>query len=326
MEASADYLLFLGRRTERLLLLGAVLVGLALVAFYFSAAAAHFSEDSLGRGLEDLALLVEGDQKPLQTFFDLERQREKLAAKKKDGHPAPESFSRKALAEKIVKASVTAGVEAERLEPYIDVSAAPVDIVRVLRERKSELLDHRASSGAMHLPSLFSVQAGGAAYRIPSSFIAGWLAIVLGPLIIGWLGALQITRQRERMLIARRDPAQHAFPHLLNMNRLWPGGLRIGSIGRITPEQLRLANRAVVLCARTTLVGALVAPLIGAYAATLLNLGAGHSFLLAVVEILAVAVMIAQATALAMTEATDHDFETAVRLTAPTERRSGTYF
>ncbi|HSQ02823.1 MAG TPA: hypothetical protein VLN59_02235 [Burkholderiales bacterium] len=325
MEAFNDYQFFLGRRVERLLIAGALLIGLALVAFYLSAASLHFSQDSLTRGLEDLALLIEGDAKPLHTFFDLERQRQKLTVKKKDALPVTESYYRKALEEKIAKASAGAGLKAQQLEPYVDASLAPADIVRVLRDKKTELTDRQGAIGSARLPALFSLQAGGVTYRIPSSFIATLLAVVLAPLIVGWMGALHLTRQRERALMARREYLHHGFPHLLNLSRLRLETWRITRFEWMTPERLRLADRVLVAATRTTLIALLVTPAIGTYAATLLNLGLGSNWLLAALALIVIAVMIAQAVALLMAEAADHEIEVALRITARGEqRRAGT--
>jgi hypothetical protein len=320
MDSSADYLFFLGRRAERLLLAGAVLTALGLAAFYLSAASMHFSQDSLSRGLEDLALLIEGDAKALHTFFDLEKQRQKLLAKKKDPGPI-ESHYRKAIEEKTAKAAATAGVEAQRLEPYVEASLAPDELVKRLRDQRGELANRAAAIGTVRLPALFSMQAGGVNYRIPSSFIAGLLAVVLAPLIIGWLGALHLTRQRERALIARREHHHHGFPYLLNLNRLWPGAWRVAHWEWMTPERARAAHRILVRVTRITLLALAVAPVIGSFVATLLNLGFGGNWLLALAAIAVVAVMIAQAVALLMAEASDEEVRAALRLTAQGEER-----
>ncbi len=83
MDTPRDPLILLGRRTERLLFGGMLIVALALVASFISRAALDFTRDNLARALGDLALLIEGDLEPLQSFYDLEKQKQKLAGKKK---------------------------------------------------------------------------------------------------------------------------------------------------------------------------------------------------------------------------------------------------
>jgi len=65
-------------------------------------------------------------------------------------------------------------------------------------------------------PRLLNIQYAGGDYKFPLTFLSTLLAIALAPLIIGWLGAIYMTRQRELLLISDLDDYKAAFPHVLN--------------------------------------------------------------------------------------------------------------
>lgn len=312
----------LGRRVERLLYGGALLVALALVAFYLAFAARHYAEDRASQGLENLALLIEGDDKVLQRFYELETQRQKLAqseaeraklaaaqrkktAQKSKDKEAPaeskdvagENFYAKALEDKIARAASLSGVAADTLRAEVSAARPPAELVAALRERKKTLDAQPATVAGVMVPS------SSLATRLPAAFLANLLVITLAPLVILWLAALRVTRSRERRAL---ESATEAYPHALNAAALPLEGLVQRHAGRRWPalgsERLREALLASV---RMALLALLAVPMIGAYVATAttLGLGAEDGWLRVLYLAAVIVIMLAQAAALVLGEA-----------------------
>src|SRR5690606_21900557 len=123
----------------------------ALGAFYLSFAARHYTEDRASQGMENLALLIEGDEEVLQRFHELESQRQKLASKKKE---APgENFYVKALEDKIARAAALSGADADSLRELISPAQPPAAIVKSLRDRKKAIDERPATVAGVVVPN-----------------------------------------------------------------------------------------------------------------------------------------------------------------------------
>lgn len=318
----------LGRRVERLLYAGALLVALALSAFYLAFAARHYAEDRASQGIQNLALLIEGDEKVLQRFYELETQRQKLAQseaerqkltaaqrqksaqkhKEKDRvgaadgkDAAGENFYAKALEDKIARASSLSGVDAEALRAEVNASRPPAELVAALRERKKALDAQPATVAGVVVPS------SSLATRLPAAFLANLLVVTLAPLVILWLAALRVTRSREKRAL---ESGAEAYPHALNAAALPLEGLVRRHAGNRWPvldsERLREALLAFL---RMALVALLAAPMIAAYVATAATLGLGveGGWLRALYLVTVIVIMLAQAAALVLAEAPSAD-------------------
>lgn len=283
----------LGRRIERLLLVGIALVALALAAFYLAFAARHYTEDRLSQGMENLALLIEGDDKVLQRFYELEAQRRKLAQQKKKDAPT-ENFYVKALEDKVARAATLSGVEPGALTALLDPETPPAEIVKALRERKRAMDERPATVAGVVVPS------STLGTRLPAAFVANVFIITLAPLIILWLGALQVTRRQERA--ALDSAVLLPYPHALNaanlpfeaaLERWWPP---------LAADPLRAALLAFF---RMALIAMLVVPMIAAYIATVTTLGMGNegSWLRSLYAIVVILIMVLQAASLFIGEA-----------------------
>lgn len=295
MESTAGSSWSLGRRVERLLISGAALVALALAAFYLATAARHYEEDRVGQGMESLALLIEGDDKVLQRFYDLESQRQKLVQKKKEA-PA-ENFYAKALEDKIARASSLSGTDPRALRDLVTESQSPADLVKSLRERKKQLDEKPATVAGVVVPS------STLGTRLPAAFVANVLIIVLAPLTILWLAALRVTRARE---IAAMQLSGERYPHALNAEDLPLQSLVIRYAGGRWPSIGSHSHGATLLAfLRMALLALFVVPAIAAYIAAVATLGMGTegTWLRALFAIVVILIMLAYAVSLFAGEA-----------------------
>jgi len=287
-----------GRRVERLLLAGAALVAVALVAFYLAFAARHYAEDRVGVGMESLALLIEGDDKVLQRFYELESQRQKLAQKK---NATGENFYGKALDDKVARASALSGAEAQSLRALVSEDEPPADLVKSLRERKKTLDERPATVAGVVVPN------SSLGTRLPAAFLANLLIIALAPVIILWLAALRLTRSREQ-----READEERYPHALNLDvvPLYSLVARY-TAGRWSLAAWAQAHAAVLAFLRMALLALLVVPMIAAYIAAVATLGMGSDggWLRALYAFIVMLIMVIQSIDLLAAEAPVREHE-----------------
>jgi hypothetical protein len=293
LDSSNGILWSTGRRVERLLLGGAALVALALVAFYLAFAARHYAEDRVSQGMESLALLIEGDDKVLQRFYDLESQRQKLAQKKKEA--AGENFYAKALDDKVTRASALSGAEAQSLRALVSETEQPADLVKSLRDRKKTLDERPATVAGVVVPN------SSLGTRLPAAFLSNMLLVALAPVIILWLAALRLTRSREQF-----EANGERYPHALNVEAVPLHSLMARYAGSrwsvATSAQLHAGLLAFL---RMALLALIVVPMIAAYIAAVATLGMGTdgAWLRVIYTIVVVVIMLAQAVDLLAGEA-----------------------
>ena len=293
----------LGRRMERLLLGGLVIVALVLTAWYLAFAARHYAENRASTGMESLALLIEGDEQVLQRFHDLETQRRKLLAqqqKKKDKAadvPAGENFYAKALEDKVARAAALSGSDPASLRPLVSSDAAPRDLVKSLREHRKALEDQPAAVAGMVVPN------SSLATRLPAAFVANAFVIGLAPLVMLWLGALWTTRRREKQVA---DSEGDAYPHALNMSEVPFAELAYRLAGhRFSTASWRRGHAVALAFQRMALVALLVVPVVAGYigAVTTLGTGADGSWLRTAYLAIVVLIMLFEGAAVVLGEA-----------------------
>lgn len=131
--------------------------------------------------------------------------------------PRPKQLTyREALDGIVADLSKGSIVRRSEIEKYIDATQPPQELIKALQREKDLVESKPTSVWGIQTPRLLQVQYAGQDFRIPFGFLSAALAIALGPLIIGWLGALYMTRQRELINIAHIEDYKLAFPHLLN--------------------------------------------------------------------------------------------------------------
>jgi hypothetical protein len=129
--------------------------------------------------------------------------------------PKRETYA-EALARIVNDVSRASRSEATELNRHIDAKRPPADLIKALQQEKTFLENKPATVWGIQTPRQFAVQYAGLDYKLPLAFLSTTLASVLGILIVGWLGALYITRHRELVIILAIDDYKLTFPHLLN--------------------------------------------------------------------------------------------------------------
>ncbi|HEY9446011.1 MAG TPA: hypothetical protein VIQ62_02960, partial [Burkholderiales bacterium] len=271
---------------------GVLLIFLSFAAFYLSFAARHYTEDRVSQGIENLVLLIEGDDQVLQRFYDLESQRRKLMKKKE---AAGENFYLKALEDKVARAAALSGADAAKLRDLVNEAQSPGEIAGMLREKKKQLDAQPATVAGVSVPS------GSLGFRVPAAFISNAMIIALAPLIIAWLGALYATRRRE--LVAAYD-GHELFPHVLNADPLPLETLVRRYTVRWDEERLQDVRHAIFRFARMAILAMLIVPVIGTYIATVATLGmvTEGAWMRYIYAVVVVVIMLVQSAALLLGE------------------------
>jgi hypothetical protein len=301
MSTDESALYILGRRIERLLFAGILILVACFVEVYFATASARFAADKPSESVQRLVSEIEKDEERLNRLFTskpkpppvskpsssgrlTEQERNVLETRNRLGLPPPEPepppVERKArltdetyagrIRDIINKAAIDTGTNPEDISKLVDLKKSPRDIAVALRERLATAAKKPVEVWGIETPRLLEVQYGGLQYKIPASFVATVLAAALAPLLIGWLGSLYITRQRELLIIARLEDYKIAFPHILNLipvvfenvnKRL---GIEEGK--RKTIRITRTLNRILLLLFRWFVLGLYTVPMVGMFA------------------------------------------------------------
>lgn len=232
---------FLGRRLERLIFGGVLLILLCLAESYLATAHKQIREDRNASLITSLLSRLESEEPQLKMLFQSKpdnsstltsaipnaekRQKAIRETRKKLGLPPPK-------AEVPLQKPATYGEELDsivrelqsqyperstELTRYNHPATSPTDLINALKKQKEHLENAPTTVWGIQTPRLFLFQYAGLDYKFPYGFISSSLAIALAPLIVGWLGALTFTRQRELLMITSLDDYKLAFPHILNI-------------------------------------------------------------------------------------------------------------
>jgi hypothetical protein len=225
----------LGRRVERLLYSGVVLL-IACFGLLYLIKASEFFESGAAPLAAQLIQAIESDRAHLDALFSeiakvpptdaRADQREAVIARTRRqlGLPLAEpgrradarEAYREALATVAITASVHAGASTEKL-PDLEASKSPKQLLTELRKEQDELKKKPTTIWGIETPSSLPIHYAGMEYRVPPMLLASALAAAMYLLAVGWLGSLHITRQRELSAIAALTDYRLAFPHILNL-------------------------------------------------------------------------------------------------------------
>src|SRR5579871_2054325 len=207
-----------GRRLERLFLLGFVLVLLSFLQLYLATAASVFSHERPIATLSALMARIGSDQQELQKTFaseaEIARQLDVYADTRKRLGLPPQLPSKVELQKhpysqnlRRIVADVAAAVGAspQKVAELVDFTRPPEQILTSLKQRREQLQETPVRVWGIETPEQFAVEYGRVNYKIPASFLATALSIALAPLLIGWIGSVYVTRQRELLLIEKLD-------------------------------------------------------------------------------------------------------------------------
>jgi hypothetical protein len=249
VDTSSPYLTMLGRRIERLMYLGILLLVLCFAEVYLASANLSFrNEDSFV--FEKLAVKLNAEKDQLDKLFNAtitvtvpaatpraetnaERRqrladaavRRKLGLPPDTGEPQKPSVttvkSQAGYQDFVRRAAIDVAFDSQfdvdTMLKEVDATKSPSDIVSHLRTRSQELLQKSVRVWGIETPRQIPMNYLGIDYRVPSTFAAGSLLIALTPLLIGWIGSLYVTRQRELVAIEKLQDFTLVFPHILNM-------------------------------------------------------------------------------------------------------------
>ncbi len=288
----------LGRRVERLIYGGILLIVLCFIETYSTTANRQLAEDRSTRAVSVLLDRLEKKQGDLALLFystpqlrqssKSEREQAVDDTRRKLGLPTlaemprsapsaePQTYS-DALGE-IVAEIVRNGIAQQQdLEGYIDPKKSPDVLISAVQTQLQRLQSKPTSVWGIETPHLLQLQYAGLDYKFPFGFISGVLAIALAPLIVGWLGALYATRQRELVLISAIEDYKLAFPHILNLLPV-VFSMTERLVTRPTPIKTqtitRKINQALLLLYRLLVILVLALPLVVGFSCSLSQLWA----------------------------------------------------
>jgi hypothetical protein len=269
----------LGRRIERLLYFGLLLILLGVLSVYFAAAASYFASSDT-RALDAIAALIERNKAQLESLFrrqseplspTTDRQRRTASLRKSLGLPsevsAPSldaSTYRGRLYE--LASSVPDSYEIrDQLSQLLDTRLAPAQILEKIKAQRDSMVRERGIVLGVELPRSLTLQYGTTDFRVPSQLLAAALLLGLYLLSLAWAGSFYITRQRELLMIRGLNDYKASFPHILNAFAVDFSGLnsRLGIRTKPKSASVNLRIGKVVTTAmRCLLVVAIIGPIL----------------------------------------------------------------
>lgn len=223
----------LGRRVERLLYFGSVLLLICFLELYFVSAAKYVkteSTESLAVLLEELeknqpslVRLYENPPQPKVAIAQNQREKDIASLRSQLGIPPKvqvataklETYA-EALFDLVRTSGTSRKVSEETLSILKNANKKPSEIAVDLRKRQQEILLKPVTIWGIETPQVIPMQYAGALYQVPASFVAHALFFALFPLVLGWMASLYVTRQRELMILRSLRDYRVAFPHVLN--------------------------------------------------------------------------------------------------------------
>ncbi|WP_257385309.1 hypothetical protein [Tahibacter caeni] len=205
----------LGRRYERLLMVSAPLAVAEILVLLVSYAGTNAIDRVRGSCLSKYATALEANLDKLESAWDPKRA--------EPGHWSYglEQFLVHQQIRKIVReVPMSIGeidclsVENEITIP--EVREKPAVLVERLKVEASKLLKTPLAVGKVTLPDKASVSFIGMKFEVEVTDLARILQLVLGPVILLWLGSLSATRNAETQKIAVTEQFEKVFPHYVN--------------------------------------------------------------------------------------------------------------
>ncbi len=257
----------LGRRIERLLYVGFLLIALCMLEAYLATAAAHFANEgerevdalidrmAQRKGSLDAAF-ADQQKSPAAKALVGEQAKRAAATRRALGMPPeaaePAADNELSYSSQLKELTGPKFLDARKSEilNLITPIHSPEKILTALETYRRENLRKPGIVWGVETPRIFAVQYGAADYRIPASLMASALFAGLCPLVIAWIGSFYFTRQRELLGIRDLQSFRDSFPHILNM---FPVSFvkvnaRLGVNQTRRAEHFERKFRGVVLC------------------------------------------------------------------------------
>jgi hypothetical protein len=291
----ARSLFFLGRRLERLFLGGVLLVVLSFLSVLFTTVNKQLKEDSTAASVALLEERIIHDKEHLTELFQHrndpapraiaaptpERIRALSETRKKLGlpelaptppaqPPLPESKERYAdVLGKLVQDVIrkTKAADLPLILKLEDLTVSPDDLLKKVTDQRVLLEAKPASFWGIETPRALRLTYADQNYIVPYGVISILILIPLPILILGWLAAVYMTRQRELIIIAELRDYKQAFPHILNFlpvdfTRLFPKS----KISKRDLAQTHRSNRIFLVIVRSTVIVMFCLPIVFGFA------------------------------------------------------------
>lgn len=242
---NTELLGFLGRRMERLIFVGILLILLGFAEAYVATANKQIREDRHAMAITSMLSRLESQEPRLTALYQsdselLSARSATVSAESKREKAVIETRRKLGLPPSIPKREVPSQEPATYREAldkivfdlrllhpelsmelaqdqYTDYTTPPKKLINVLREQNKALESSPTTVWGIQTPRLLQFQYAGTDYKFPFDFVSSALSIALAPMIVGWLGALTFTRQRELLIITSLEDYKLAFPHILNI-------------------------------------------------------------------------------------------------------------
>jgi hypothetical protein len=284
----------LGRRVERLLYFGSLLVLLCFLELYFVSAAMYVGAEN-PEDISELIAVVDKDLPRLERLFNKKpitaptaaetaRQASVAAMRKRLGLPPEEKAIEDkeesyadALRRLILQLPRSGYKLSDGTRKLVqDPTVSPKQIIDGLLKQRQQLLGQPATIWGIQTPLILPMQYGGAQYQVPAAFIANALIFALIPLVIGWLVSLHMTREKELLIMRGLPDYRYTFPHVLN---IFPADFDFNVRASGSKEKSRkqvvsdmLAAKIVSGVLRTIIISIFAVPMIAILAYCYLNL------------------------------------------------------
>lgn len=199
----------LGRRYERLLFLAAPLSFASILVLFIAIALTTQQERAKARCYESAAAILSVNQKELEIAWG------------KTNLPNKSPY---AGAGYRLEGARTL-VDGLSYECYVLMKSefdgrfrnAPLAVIQELKNEARELSSKPVRLYGVEIPEKATVNLLGTTVKIELGALMGMFQVVLGPLLILWLGSIYNTRYRESQLICRATAISEIFPHLINI-------------------------------------------------------------------------------------------------------------
>jgi hypothetical protein len=249
----------LGRRYERLLFFaGPLSLGAFLTLFVVFATATQY-ERSTARCYESAARLLEGKGDQAEAIW------KEFRASKKSSGMADIDYTfrmRKLVIDTALEPSCY-GMLVEEVESR--AKNGPNALIDGLHKDARRLASTPIKYPGVEIPERATIGLMGTSISIELVLFSALLQILLGPLLLLWLGSLYTTRYRETLLIEKAKSVTDVFPHLVNIYPVgrYPAARRRSYMLAYLPHVFAFAYGMVRIGLLTMFIG----PAVGAYIA-----------------------------------------------------------
>ncbi|MFC7434929.1 hypothetical protein ACFQNJ_10435 [Hydrogenophaga bisanensis] len=267
MEPSA-----IGRRFERLLFFAGPLALMCVLMFFVAYASEEQEERRRAKCLRSIAEVIANSQDDLE------------AARSRSSKLGPrvqsiEAWS--ALRQVLIPWEVR-NSQCDQYLPKFDIKdkiPSPSELIERLSKEADVLVAKPLTLYGVELPDRASISALGTPIRMELQTLVRVLQVVLGPILVLWLGSLYNTRHRETLFIGHLSDVRGLYPHLINVYPVSLHGAPTWNMLRkrswIKFAMYRYGQPALYACIRIGLLSVFIAPPVGFYFGSLLLLDGG---------------------------------------------------